>query len=235
MSSWLAFLAVWLFVAVPRPECVVVENADPFAGLPPHPATRNVDITVSFRGKPASGASLLLSTGGGQFQRQVTADSQGVAHLRDLQTGKCLVFATDKLYGSKVLLIVAADAKTATTGLSVELFTRTVQDFAAISATPVTEHLPRFAGVVKDLSGAPVAGAAVEIYPDGIAETGQVVTVRADNSGHFSADLPSGVYRALIRQQGFKAYRVGFQIEEKAASKDLFPVLQISTGCSPIW
>lgn len=229
MSSWIAILAAWLFVAVPRPECVVV-NGDPAAGLPPHPTTRNIDITVSFRGHPASGASLLLSTSAGQFLRQVPVDSRGVAHLRGLQPGKYWVVATDKVYDSQLLLSVAADAKTTTTRLSVELFTRTAQNFAGINATPVTEHLPRFAGTVKDPSGAPVAGAAVEIYPDGIADTAQVVIVRSDDLGHFSADLRSGVYRALIREQGFKIYRIGFQIAEKAASKDLSPVLQIG-GC----
>ena len=230
MSSWTAVLAVCLFVATPRPECVIVTNGDPAAGLAPHPTARNVDITVSFRGKSANGVSLLLSTGGGQFLRQVSADSHGVAHLRDLQPGKYLVVVTDKLYEARLLLSVSADAEKTATGLSVELFTLTTQDFSWINAIPVTEHLARFAGTVTDPSGAPLPGAAVEIYPDGNTETEQVIIVRSDDSGRFSADLPSGVYRALIREQGFKVYRVGFQIEERADARNLSPVLQLG-GC----
>jgi Carboxypeptidase regulatory-like domain len=229
MKGLALFVATLLLASAAHSECAVVTSGNLSANLPPRNASRNVDITVNLYGKPAPEAVLTVSTPEGQFLFRVPLDSHGVGHLRDLKSGNYFLSATDHAYQFPMLLKVAADANASVTAYSMDLVSPSSADVEHITRMQVTEHVRQFTGSILDATGAPVPGAAVEIYPDGSWDPARALVVRVDGSGHFSAKLSNGLYRAIIRGTGFRANAVVFQIEPDAPTKDLTITLLIGS------
>jgi hypothetical protein len=229
MKNLSLLIATLLLASTAHSECAVVTAGNFAANLMPHNASRNVDITVNLYGKPALEAVLAVSTTEGQFLFSVPLDSHGVGHLRDLKPGSYVLNGTDHAYESVMLLKVDAGASVSATALSMDMFSHSSTDVDHITKMQVTDHVRQFTGSIQDASGAPVPGAAVEIYPDGTWDPARAVVVRVDGSGHFSAKLSNGLYRAIIRGTGFRANAVVFQIEPDAGAKEFTITLQIGS------
>jgi hypothetical protein len=229
MKTFALLIATLSLAGVAHSECAVVTSGNFPANLPSRNASRNVDVTVNLYGKPAPEAVLTASNSEGRFLFRVPLDSHGVGHLRDLKPGKYFLSATDHAYQFPMLLKVAADANASVTTFSMDLFSYSSADAGHITKMQATEHVRQFMGTVLDATGAPVPGAAVEIYPDGSWDPARAVVVRVDDSGHFSAKLSNGLYRAIIRGTGFRANAVVFQIEPDASAKEFSITLQIGS------
>ena len=221
----------------PRAAAECVEVTPYNWSLTPQPSSGNVQIIVKLDGTPLPHASIIVSIVREyreQFLFSVSADVQGVAQLSDLKPGRYhVVGVTAQNVSADLLLDVSAKPEKRATLFSLNLLSPAAlgRQFALglTGKMGVSERLREFTGTVQDQSGAAVANAVVEIYPDGDGKPASTVSLKADETGHFSAALPDGVYRAVIHLLGFKPYPVVFQIVQDADAKDLLVVLKVAS------
>ena len=85
--------------------------------------------------------------------------------------------------------------------------------FLAVSAYPLlAQDSPALAGTVSDSAGKPIPGAKISVKNS---DTGQIVTVAADDSGHFSLPVATpGNYEISVSAAGFadKVQRVSLPV-----------------------
>jgi hypothetical protein len=214
-------------------ECVEV-TPDPYKTLTPLASSGTVQITVTLDGKPLPNAKVMVSTKG-DFLLSVSGDAHGVAQLRDLKPGRYLITTSENEASDEILLDVSAKPPTGVSLFTMNLVNTFALPYfggrfpAKLAEMPASEDFREFAGVVRDQSGASVAGAEIEIYPSGTWERATLVHVIADQDGHFSAKLPDGLYRAVIHMPGFKPYPVVFRILQAGDTKEFLAVLQIGS------
>jgi hypothetical protein len=213
-------------------ECVEVGPSNPLL------SAANVQITVNLDGKPLPLANLVISVvakDGEQFLFSASADAYGVARLSDLKPGRYHVIGMGRNgIESDIFLDVSATAEKRVSYFSLNLLgpAESARHLAMALAgkMPVSEHLREFTGTVQDQSGAGIANAVVEIYRDGDGkQASTTVSLTVDEAGRFSTKLPYGVYRAIVRSDGFKPYPVVFEILQDGDAKDLSVVLKVAS------
>lgn len=239
MKFLLAIVAALVFAGIVHSECVEVTSGISTDGLTPHEASRNVRITVNLNGKPTAHASLTVSAVKGQLLFTVPLDPDGVGRLHNLNPGSYLITAMDPPFRSDLLLQIPTRPGRSVTTFSMNL----VKSFGFLNVTsggqqlfltsvakmPISERLRQFMGVVRDEAGSAVPSAEVDIFSDGTWEQVMVAGLRTDQSGHFSATLPTGIYRAIIHEPGFNPKPIVFQIKPDGEVKDLTVVLKVGS------
>jgi hypothetical protein len=113
------------------------------------------------------------------------------------------------------LLLQVSDIGKATTTFSMDVrgsFHATQNGLAATDGLPIRERLQALQGLLRDASGAMIAGASVRIMRKGSDDHAVVQRLKSDATGHFSARLEDGMYIAFFLFPGFRTQVVPFEI-----------------------
>ncbi len=212
----LAMAAAWLTVTI----CVSNGASVDVIGI--QPASQNARITVLMDGKTQKDVKVTVTTTDGQPKASLVSDSRGVVRLPTLLPGNyCVTASAPSMRRSEICLaisshhgkkrfsmILAAPAPPSPT------FDEKLQTAEKKLPGEKTRHL---AGVVKDVLGAVIPGAQVEIMPYGsrdLAHTRKAVT---DIAGQFSYPLEPGSYTVIFKAPGFETKILVFDVFADAA------------------
>jgi hypothetical protein len=206
-------------------SCVKVEQAKPLK------SSSQVRIVVSLEGHPASRVTVDFCRNGGRSCRTAVTGDDGVAAAPLLTLGdhySVVAMLDDGAAGS--LLLQVSDIGKATTTFSIDVtgsFHATQNGLAASDGLPIRERLQAFQGLLRDASGAMIAGASVKIMLKRSADHAVVQRFKSDATGHFSARLEDGMYIAFFLLPGFRTQVVPFEIAAQG-KKELLIKLQVN-------
>jgi hypothetical protein len=93
----------------------------------------------------------------------------------------------------------------------------------------MTSSVQTFHGVVHDQSGAVIPGAMIDVLVKGTEGKTHAALIRSDNSGKFSAELPSGDFVAMISSPGFQVQTFSFTIAASGSADDVQIVLIVGS------
>jgi hypothetical protein len=215
-------------------ECVAVTPANFSFGLNAVPSLKDVRITVTLDRTPLPHAQLRVYTETGSFLFAASADDQGVAELHNLKSGRYVIDSQANEAGARILLDVPANPQKGVSQFSLSMSNRyavpPIGGFPIKAGEiPEDEHYREFTGVVRDESGASVPGAEIEVFPEATSDHARITHLTADDAGHFSAQLPNGLYRAVIHMEGLKPYAVAFRILREGDARTLSAVLRVQS------
>jgi hypothetical protein len=209
----------------------------------PELSSGHVQVAVMYDGKPLKGVRVELRKwdarkgAGPAFFTALTNDF-GTVTLPELAAGDYRVLASPDdlatLDDSRTFLWLRVLTDFATpSSFSMDLTkpireARQIQDAAEQQAEslPVRDHVKMFQGTVVDPAGAVVAGARIGVLKNSPDGKSFVLGLNADSVGHFSAQLPEGLYLAIFCSNGFGAEAVFFEVT-KDGYGDLRVVLPI--------
>jgi hypothetical protein len=205
---------------------------------PPEPklSSGHVQVAVMFEGRPLKGMRVDVCKGdaskctGPEFFSASTND-YGTVTPPELAAGDYRVLASPDelatLDDSRAFLWLRVLTGFATpSSFSMDLTepirqARQMQDAAIQQAEglPVRDHLKMFQGTVVDAIGAVLAGAKIRILKSGPESKTFVLGLTADSVGHFSAQLPEGLYLAVFCAHGFGAEAVFFEVTKDGSGE----------------
>jgi hypothetical protein len=203
-----------LSAALAMGSCVEVELAKP------PKSSSQVRIVVSLEGHPASRVTVDFCTNGGRSCRTAVTGDDGVAGAPLLTHGEyysVVAMLDDGAAGS--LLLQVSDIGKATTTFSIDVtgsFHATQNGLAATDGLPIRERLQAFQGLLRDASGAMIAGPSLRIMRKGSDDHAVVQSLKSDATGEFSARLEDGMYIAFFLFPGFRTQVVPFEIAAQA-------------------
>jgi 5-hydroxyisourate hydrolase-like protein (transthyretin family) len=230
-----AALAAWLLLlAAPRAGfCSVEVNA------PPKKSSRNVVITTLFDGKPRQGVKVEIY----RLRKQEEANpgitlitgEDGTIAPPALSSGEYRIVASADLNLVAYLSVrVSSHSKEKTSSFSMALvatrFPTWDQQVAAAEQMPVKARVQEFRGIVRDPSGAAIAGVSVEILRKGTQGKERVAQLKSGKDGGFSSKLADGSYIAVLSAQGFSTQLVPFEIARTEGRGDLQIKLDIGAA-----
>lgn len=192
------------------------------------PSSQNPRITVLISGKAQPGAKLAISDANGEKKLVLSANSRGIAVLPDLPPGRyCIVASTSPTLRADLCLQIADGRVPKASVFSMQLVVQpaplpTLEErLDAASKAPIGLLMRIFTGSVRDITGAAIPQASVEVYPQGVADTAHPLRINTDAQGRFSAALAPGKYTALIQSPGFETQLVTVEISPDADPKEL--------------
>jgi 5-hydroxyisourate hydrolase-like protein (transthyretin family) len=221
-----ATIAAWLLLSV-TPQagfCSVAVN------VPATKSSRNVAITTLFDGKPRKGVKVEIYKYRKVVEENpsftlVTGEDGTIAPVALSPGEYCIVASTDLNLRADVCLRVVSHSKEKTSSFSMELvatrFPTWEQQSAAAEQMPFKARLQQFSGIVRDPSGAAIAGVSIEIMLKGSQGKERVAQLKSDKGGGFSSDLADGTYIAIFSAQGFQTQLAPFEVSKAEGSGDL--------------
>ena len=96
----------------------------------------------------------------------------------------------------------------------------------AAEKLPAREIVREFTGSLQDSWGAMIAGANIKVVRKGAADKADVLRLKSDANGHFSAQLTEGAYVAFFSSPGFRTEIVPFEVAAQG-EKEMLVKLQI--------
>jgi hypothetical protein len=109
--------------------------------------------------------------------------------------------------------IVSGGIRMSVKPIEVEIRSGSASESSATPEVPALKAaLKRFSGQVEDPSGAVIPNSAITIKKWEKSSQTFVADIRTDSRGSFSADLPSGAYRATFKVPGFISQNLNFSI-----------------------
>lgn len=208
-------------------ECVEVSSRKAL------PSSGNVRITAILQGQPLAGAALEVSLSEREHIASVRTDAHGVTVLPPLKPGFYSIFGSfGEEWHADLYLLVSESSRNEPSSFSLEflsVFPDADAAFRAAGTTQVIEKVQEFRGLVKDQSGAGVPGALIKISRRQDGANSKAVTLRTDESGHFSTTLPEGTYTALIHLNGFRTETLVFELARNGLPKELHAVLKVAS------
>lgn len=193
-------------------------------------SSRNVRITVVLNGKPLKLARVeFCTTTGEQTCFMVLTGDNGVAvpHVLALTTYHVFALFEDDL-SSDLYLHVSPEGKATSFAMDLTPSFKAAQAvLAATEKQPVREIVREFTGSLQDFWGAMIPGANIKVVRKGSADKADVMRLKSDASGHFSAQLADGVYIAFFSSPGFRTEIVPFEVAAQG-EKEMLVKLQIA-------
>jgi hypothetical protein len=204
----------------------------------------HVQISIVLDGKPLKGARVDIyrskfygSVGSVCFSG--TANENGIVTPSPLDGGDYRVVATFE-DASTFLWLRVVDKLEPMTALFINLtqsarYGRQIEEEAVKRAEGlrIRDHVQVFQGTVVDASGAIIPEAKIRIMKNGPEGRTFVLGLYADSVGHFSAQLPDGLYLGIFYTDGFRPEAVRFEVT-KQGSGNLQVTLQIGKPELPI-
>jgi hypothetical protein len=217
-SACCMLLAVMAFA-----ESVVVGT------VKPQESSRSVRIAVVLNGKPVKLARVDFCTArGAQACFTVFTGDNGVAAPHALAPTTYHVFALfEDGLSSDLYLHVSPQGKA--TSLAMDLtpsFKAAQAVLAAAEKLPIREIVREFTGSLQDPSCAGIPGANIKVVRKGSADKADVLRLKSDADGHFSAQLAGGVYIAVFSSPGFRTEIVPLEVAGQG-EKEMLVKLQI--------
>ncbi len=192
-------------------------------------SSRNVRIAVVLNGKPLKLAKVeFCTTTGKQACFTVLTGDDGVAVPSVLALTTYHVFALfeDDL-SSDLYLHVSPQGNATSFAMDLTPSFKAAQAvLAAAEKLPVRELVREFTGSVQDSWGAMITGANIKVVRKGSADKANVLRLKSDANGHFSAQLTEGAYIAFFSSQGFRTEIVPFEVAAQG-DKEMLVKLQI--------
>lgn len=197
-------------------ECVTVTSGTNY-----EPSSVHVRIVTSREGKPLPGVKIDLETG--EHRHLLITNAQGIILVAKLRPGKqCMVATAFDNATAQLCLDVSLKSKVKLSSFSIEMPpSPTLQGLVRAEGLSVMDHMKGFTGTVRDVTGAVVPSANIEILPKGSKDEDHAIRIQADASGHFSALLPDGTYVAFFQSPGFSTKTEVFEVGKKFEPKDL--------------
>jgi Carboxypeptidase regulatory-like domain len=192
-------------------------------------SSRNVRITVALNGKPVKLARVnFCTTTGEQTCFTVLTGDDGVAVPSVLALTTYHVFALfeDDL-SSDLYLHVSPQGKATSFAMDLTPSFKAAQAvLAAAEKLPIRETVREFTGSLQDPWGAMIPGANIKVVRKGSADNRDVMRLKSDANGHFSAQLANGAYIAVFSSPGFRTEIVPFEVAAQG-DKEMLVKLQI--------
>jgi hypothetical protein len=197
--------------------------------LKPQESSRSVRIAVVLNGKPVKLATVNFCTVTGAqacFSANTGDDGVAVPHALALTTYHVVALFEDGLT-SDLYLHVSSQGKA--TSFSMDLtpsFKAAQAVLAAAEKLPIREIVREFTGSLQEPWGAMIPGANIKVVRKGSADNRDVMRLKSDANGHFSAQLADGVYIAFFSSPGFRTGIVPFEVAAQG-EKEMLVKLQI--------
>jgi len=192
-------------------------------------SSRNVRITVVLNGKPLKLATVeFCTTIGKQTCFTVLTGDNGVAvpHVLALTTYHVFALFEDDL-SSDLYLHVSPQGKATSFAMDLTPSFKVAQAvITAAEKLPAREIVREFTGSLQDSWGAMIAGANIKVVRKGAADKADVLRLKSDANGHFSAQLTEGAYVAFFSSPGFRTEIVPFEVAAQG-EKEMLVKLQI--------
>jgi len=99
----------------------------------------------------------------------------------------------------------------------------------AAEKLPARETVREFTCSVQDSWGAMITGANIKVVRKGSANAANVLRLKSDANGHFSAQLTEGDYVAFFSSPGFRTEIVPFEVAAQGV-KEMLVKLQIGNA-----
>ena len=197
-----------LFLTAPAlPETVVIGA----------PASQNIEVTVTRKGRPVEGVSVTFNVNNQEEPYWTgSTDANGKLFPPKLSPGSYRIIAKAGAREGELDLEVKEYSDHPKPREKFELVLILPQVGKAETA-PVTEWVRDFRGVVVDPVDAVIPSAEVEVFLQKDVESGPVIKLQTDEKGRFSAHLDKGLYVGIFWAQGFAGYRLVFEVNDKGA------------------
>lgn len=174
----------------------------------------------------------MFGPSGPQPQFTTVTDSNGAARLPTLKPGVYSIYA--EFHGgaaSETLTVKQKSfAKPTQLRFTLEHYPSKL-DLVAAQNIPVLQRTNVFIVAIKDMTGAPVADASVQVYKKGEMDEWNGTLLHTDQAGQVSAPLPDGEYLAFIQSPGSHSETIAFEINSKADRAPLAVTLKIGYVC----
>jgi hypothetical protein len=221
----IALIAAWCLLSA----LVAASAAVQVEALRPQESSRNVRIAVVLEGKPVKGAKVeFCKTPGDQSCFSVLANADGIATVRRLGLRNYYIVASvEDEVNASLYLHTGHGRKESSFSMDLTESYRQAHEFlAAAEKLPVRDRVQGFRGFIKDPSGAFIQGVNIKVIRKGTDGKTDVVRLKSDATGRFSAQLVDGIYIAFFTLAGFRTQIDPFEVTSQG-SKDLRIVLQL--------
>ena len=199
--------------------------------LKPQESSRNVRIAVVLNGKPVKLARVDFCTVTGAqacFSAYTGDDGVAVPQALALTTYHVFALFEDGL-SSDLYLHVSPQGKATSFAMDLTPSFKAAQAvLAAAEKLPIREIVREFAGSLQDPSGAMIPGVNIKVVRKRPADQTDVLRLKSDANGHFSAQLTDGVYIAFFSSPGFRTEIVPFEAAAQG-EKEMLVKLQIGS------
>jgi hypothetical protein len=212
-----------LWAVLASAESVMVTTVKPLE------SSRHVRISVVLKGQPVKDVKVYFcTTSAPQTCFSVLTGDNGVAVPHALGVGNYQVTAvTEDQLAADLYLHVSRESKAISFSLDLtEAFQAAQAALDAAEKLPIRERVQEFRGVLQDPTGAMIAGVNIEVIRKGSKDKADVVRLKSDASGRFSAQLADGFYIAFFSFPGFRTEVVPFEVSGQG-EKEMLVKLQI--------
>jgi 5-hydroxyisourate hydrolase-like protein (transthyretin family) len=226
-------IVAWLLLFAISPSGLCLTSVEVQA---PSRSSPTVRLTVLLKGKPQKGVKVKIyqyKLGPGDEVKprfSLISDPQGRVSPPKLTPGHYHVVASAaKNLRADLYLDVSEQANEKASEFSMELAIGDISReelFTKADQMPIKDRLKVFRGIVRDLTGAPIAGVSIEVVRKRSQGRDHVVQLESGKRGQFSASLSDGSYIALFSAPGFQIQVVPFEITEQG-SGDLRVTLEL--------
>ena len=165
----------------------------------------------------------------------LTSDDEGKVGLPKLAPGNYhIVAAAEQDLVADLYLRVSSHSKQKISSFSMELvasqFPTFAQRLAAAEQLPVKARLQELSGIVRDSSGAAIAGVSIDVMRKATMGKECVARLKSDVNGRFLTALSDGAYVAFFSFAGFQTQFVPFDVAKAQGSGDLQVRLEIGAA-----
>ena len=197
--------------------------------LKPLESSSHVRISVVLKGRPVKDVKVYFcTTSAPQTCFSVLTGDNGVAMPQSLGLGNYQVMAeTEDSLNADLYLHVSRESKV--TSFSMELtdsFQAAQVALAAAEKLPIRQHVQEFRGSLQDPTGAMIPGVNIKVIRKGSEVKADVVRLKSDAKGRFSAQLADGFFIAFFSMPGFRTEIIPFEISRQG-EKEMLVKLQI--------
>jgi hypothetical protein len=216
----IAFCLLWAVMAAAESVEVAVK---------PLESPRHVRISVVLNGKPVKDVQVYFcTTSVHQTCFSVLTGDNGVAVPHALAVGNYQVTAvTEDRLAAHLYLHVSRESKATSFSMDLtEAFQAAQAALAAAERLPIRERVQEFRGSLQDPSGAFIAGVDIKVVRKGSEDKADVVRLKSDAHGRFSAQLADGFYIAFFSMAGFRTEIVPFEVSAQG-DKEMLVKLQL--------
>jgi ribosomal protein L19 len=232
IRTTISAISSMLFAGVLHAECVL---------MPPQESSSHVRIQVVLAGNPVKGAKVIIrasqectcatdmlrgnpldTTTPPRGALQIT-DENGIANLPEFAPGDYDVAVTLNGVASTGFIGLHVSNKVGSTTLPVDL----TEQVRRVENVPLRDRVEAFRGTVRDISGAPLAGASIVVVKRESHGKDVVLTGKTDADGHFSGQLDEGSYIAVFFSPAFRPAIAPFEVA-KSGARELSVSLDVS-------
>jgi len=172
---------------------------------------REVRLAINSNGKPATDVKIAVLTKDDQLLYSLSSHDQSVVSLPTFAPGKYHVaVSNNEGLRADIFLIVSVKKGNTRSEFTMELTVKpppppSFEEYlSTVEKMPASETLEKFAGTVRDPSGASIRGCQVRIFEKGFRDNQHTINLISDDDGHFSATLADGSYTAVFLIAGFR-------------------------------